>query len=100
MADEIRVNTIRMGEDIHKLRSMLENLKKQKNSMIGHVNEMNEKWQGEAKDAFASEFFQDCGSLEELCDTIEKMISEMEDAKRTYASVMDEVDGLIHGIRL
>lgn len=97
---EIAVSTENLGRDIARLRTVLNNLRKNKDKMVQEIEQLNTMWKGPANQMFAKQFALDCRSFDNLCRTIEEMIKAMENAKTEYEKCDNKVNALVNAIRI
>lgn len=94
------ISTDNLGKDVERLRSILGELKQNKNKMVEEIGELNTMWKGPANDTFVKQFQLDCVSFDRLCKTIEEMIQAMDYAKTEYEKCENRVNGLVQAIRI
>ena len=97
---EIAINTATLSRDIEQLKTLLNQLEKDRKKLTQEIQELNTMWQGPSNQAFNTQFKMDCTSFENLCKTIREMIQAMEHAKSEYDKCDNKVNGLVAALRI
>lgn len=96
----IEISTEYLGKDIDNLKNTLTSLKQDKYKMTGEIEELNTMWKGPANEVFVKQFHLDCVSFDNLIETIDKMIGEMEHAKAEYEKCDNKVSDIVRALRI
>lgn len=96
----IEINTENLAVDIAVMKSRKDDLVRAKTLMFQCIENLNGMWSGAAHDAFVQATAVDATTIEALIDSIEHLISCMENARGKYDTCQDTVNGLIQSIRL
>ena len=67
-------------------------------SLVAHMNDLNNMWTGEAHDQFVSTFAQDETKIVRLADLLNEMLSELRFAHEEYTRCESTVSGIIESI--
>lgn len=100
MNREISINTSVLQGDIDKLKESLETVRKNIAEAYMATYELDKMWDGPANITFQTAFRKDQRDMEELCNTIEKMINSMEMARTEYDKCEADVNTIIDSIRI
>ena len=98
MADVIGVDLEKMGKDIQTLTDNIKTIREDINQLFCIVEELDSMWDGQANEAFMNQFNQDNENFKIVCDNVEGMIKEMNEARNEYIKceeyVGSEIDTL------
>lgn len=100
MSVQIATNTDYMGRDAQELENMLQKCRKAISDMIDQMNQLDAMWDGDASEVYKLVFTADMKTCEEVCDILEKMINNMDDAKNKYNKAVSNVGDIVASIRV
>ena len=99
MADKIKINTTRLNTDATEIAARIASLKKEMAAMKDSVNQMNNMWTGQAKNAFVKAFNDDMNALNTMIGNIESIHRFETNAKTKYENCERQVEQLVNSIK-
>ena len=100
MAKEISVNTDSLAKDIETLKENLNAIKKDLGNMYDRVRVLDAGWDGPANAEFNKQFDADRKNMEAVCKTVEKIIQNLEYARKEYDSCEKSVESIVAAIKI
>ena len=100
MAKEISVNTDSLAKDIETLKENLNAIKKDLGNMYDRVRVLDAGWDGPANEEFNKQFDADRKNMEAVCKTVEKIIQNLEYARKEYDSCEKSVGSIVAAIKV
>lgn len=97
---EIAVNTSTLANDIRELGTTLSAVRAQMNQMFNQIAELDTMWDGPANAEFNKQFARDRQNTENMCKTVDSLITCMGYARDQYNSCESEVNSVIGSIRI
>lgn len=98
--ERIEIETEALASDIRTVTENTEQVQKQIQHMFEQIQELDQKWDGPANEAFQAQFNADHARMEELHSELRRLISCMEYARAQYDQCEDEVYQAIASIPL
>ncbi len=96
----IAVDTQILHSDTENVQWILDEAKAEVANMHDTIMELSRMWEGSAHDAFLTQFRSDCEKMQELFNTIDKLIESMRYANKEYnvceAAVRAVIDSIGH----
>ena len=99
MANKIKINTTRLNTDANEIASRITSLKKEMEAMKQSVNQLNNMWTGEAKNAFVNAFNDDMNALTTLINNINSIHTFESNAKTKYENCEKQVQELVNSMK-
>lgn len=99
-ANEIRVNTNRLGTDADRVNALIKNMEKAINEMKNSVSQMNQMWEGEAKNAFVTAFNDDMNAAADVIEELKSLQTFEAQAKTEYEKSERQIMELVNSIRV
>lgn len=100
MAQEIEINTGSLNRDIESMQTHLDKITGDLSKMYDAVALLDKMWDGPANDAFRQQFMSDKEQMQDVCDTIQKIIDCMMFASKEYDTCEADVHNLVASIRI
>ncbi len=100
MIVEIANNTGILNGDIQTLRGHLRNARTHVKELHEQMEHMNNMWSGPANSVMRQRFQADYESVTGLCDFLERLINNLETARRAYESCENNVGGVVASIHI
>lgn len=100
MANEIKVNTNRLGSDADQVKNHISNMEKQLTSMEAGIKQLNSMWEGPAKKAFVQAFEDDRKAAMEIIKELKSLQTFEMQAKGKYEKCESQVSSLVDSIRI
>ena len=100
MAKEISVNTNSLSKDIETLKTNLNAIKKDLGTMYDRVKVLDAGWEGPANAEFNRQFEADRKNMEAVCTTVERIIQNLEYARKEYDSCEKSVESIVAAIKI
>lgn len=98
MAEIIAVNTMTLASDIEALNSQLNKAKNDVQKMYVAIQTLNTMWTGPANIVYVAKFLSDKAKMEEMCQTIQKIIDCCSYAKSEYEACERTVNSIVNSI--
>ena len=100
MANEIKVNTTRLGSDAEHVGRLITNMEKQLKNMKADIDQLNGMWEGPAKKTFVSAFENDRIAASEIIKELKSLQNFESQAKGKYEKCEHEVSSLVDSIHI
>lgn len=98
MANEIRVNTTRLGSDADNVARLIASMEKELSSMQHNIAAMNKMWKGPAKQAFQAAFENDRQAAVDVLRELKSLQTFETQAKKKYEKCEQQVASLVNSI--
>ena len=95
---EIEIETNTLSNDISELTNMVQVARKNIDSMVTDMQQLDAMWDGPANQVLMAQFANDAQYAEEICKMVEKLIECMEYARKQYDTCESEVGSLVSSI--
>lgn len=96
----LEIETRKLQSDITDLRTRLANMRRIGESMMAGINALNSMWEGEAKNAFVTQFQTDYETLNSMAEVIEDLIKDLEQARMQYDTCESRVGSIVSAMRV
>lgn len=100
MANQIAVDTRKLGNDADDVGTYIKNIKKQIEDMKTSVSELDAMWDGPSSEAFRKTFNKDMKAMEDVIEGLEDLKKYEDQAKKKYEKCEDKVAELISEIKI
>lgn len=100
MANDIKINTTRLGSDADQIGNHISNMEKQINSMKSSIDQLMSTWEGSAKSAFYQAFEDDRVAAMEIIKELKSLHSLECQAKTKYENCESQVSSLVDSIKI
>ena len=100
MTDRVRINTGNLNRTKEQVASRIRQVRGQITAMHSDINALNTMWAGEAHSAFDSEIQKDIRRLENLCRSLDRIVSYEDHAITVYERCEREVALRIDDVRV
>lgn len=98
MANKIKTDLSRMGQDVGSIGSYLQRLDKDYQNLVERKAVLDKMWDGSANEAFNRVFNDDLVALMTMLANLKKLYNYQEMAKNCYATCENLVEGLVADI--
>ena len=98
--EKLSIETSKLNGDVESLNARVASLRKKGSEMMAGINALSAMWEGEAKNAFVTQFEADYQQLNNLIDAIEVLIGDLKNAKEQYEKCEQEVGTIISAIKV
>lgn len=99
-AKNIEVNTGVLRNDVDVIAGQLEKILGNVDKLSAILGELEDMWEGDAKQAFSGAVRDDLGRLKELVKTIQDLTQRTSDARQEYDKCEDAVSQIVSSIRV
>lgn len=82
------------------MESELRQVEQLRQNMFRSMEDLDAMWDGSSHDAFVAQYFEDEQSVQELCNTITKLIEHMKEARRQYEQCEQSVKDMVNSIQI
>lgn len=96
----LKVNTNRMASDVQQLTTRLAQAKAHGEKVKAAMDALNAMWEGQARNAEKQSFDTEYQNLVSLCDLVQQMIDELNNACKTYDTCEKQVMDTVNGLRI
>jgi len=100
MVKHIEIHTSALSSDINELTGQLQQVRNNMRTMYDSIAELNTMWEGPANDAFKAQFQIDYEMMQEVCGSVEQLISCMDYARINYDACESEVSAAVSAIKI
>lgn len=100
MANKIKVNTGSLNHTKTNVSNQIKQIRNQVTALYSDIALLDSMWEGEAHNAFHANFISDVRKLENLCKSLDGIVSYEDNAVKEYNSCEKKVADLIGGIRV
>ncbi|MCQ2509345.1 MAG: WXG100 family type VII secretion target [Lachnospiraceae bacterium] len=69
-------------------------------NMFRSMEDLDAMWEGSSHDAFAAQYFKDEQTVQELCNTITKLIEHIKEARKQYEQCEQSVKDMVNSIQI
>lgn len=97
---EISVDLGQLNGGIYNLSEKVADVRRLMGELHSSMTQLNSMWTGEANAEFIRQFNADNASMEDVCKSIDKMISEYRHAHSEYVKCENQISGIISSIRI
>lgn len=98
--NEIKVSTIRLGNDAAQINSLIQTMERELNNMKTSVQQMNAMWEGVTKKAFETAFQDDMRAADGVLKELKNLHNYEVQAKNKYEQCENQIEEIIQTIRI
>lgn len=100
MANQIAVNTVKLGNDASDISAHIANIVKKIDEMQTSVSDLDAMWDGPSSEAFKKVFAQDMKAMKEIINGLKDVNQYESNAKSKYEACERQVSNLISAIKI